>query len=193
MTHATLIDAALAGSRPSLLRDTALALVATLLLTLSAKVQVPLIVPMTLQTLVVVVLGAAFGWRLGAATLVLYLAEGAMGLPVFAGTPERGLGLAYMMGPTGGYLVGFVVAAAFVGLLAARGWTRSIAGALMAMLAGHALIAGLGFAWLAGLIGAEKAFAAGVLPFLLGDVIKSALGAALLPGAWWLVARLRRA
>jgi biotin transport system substrate-specific component len=192
---ATLIDTLFAGKGSrSLLRDAAIALAATGLLTLSAKVQVPFYpVPMTMQLLVVLVIGASLGWRLGAATLALYLAEGAMGLPVFAGTPEKGLGLAYMMGPTGGYLAGFVAAAALSGFLAERGLTRSVPGALATMIAGVLTIHALGFAWLATLIGAEKAYAFGVLPFIGPDLLKASLGAALLPAAWWAVERLRRA
>lgn len=195
MQHsATLIDTVLAGKgRRTILRDAMIALAATGLLTLSAKVQVPFYpVPMTMQTLVVLMIGAAFGWRLGAATLALYLAEGAMGLPVFAGTPAKGIGLAYMFGPTGGYLVGFLAAAMLTGFLAERGLTRSVSGALATMLAGVLTIHALGFAWLATLIGAEKAFSFGVLPFIGADLLKAGLGAALLPAAWALVSRLRR-
>lgn len=188
---ATLIDTVFAGKRsPSLLRDAMIALVATGILTISAKIQVPFYpVPMTMQSLVVLVIGAAFGWRLGAATLALYLAEGAMGLPVFA----RGGGIPYMMGPTGGYLLGFVAAAAVTGYLAERGWTKSVVGALAAMAIGHAVIFLFGFGWLASLIGASKAYLGGVAPFYAATLFKTLLGAALLPAAWWLVERARRA
>ncbi len=173
-----------------LTRNVAIAILGTLLLTLSAKVQVPFWpVPMTMQTLVVLVLGAALGARLGAATMLLYLAEGAVGLPVFAGTPEKGLGLAYMMGPTGGYLAGFVVAAFIVGWLAERGWDRSILRLLVAMTLGHVVILGLGFAWLSGLIGVEKAWLLGVVPFFAATVLKTGLGALALPAAWKVVKR----
>src|SRR5262249_11270176 len=122
------------ADRP-LLRNCVLALIGTLLLTASAKIQVPFWpVPMTMQTFVVLCLGAVLGPRLGATTVLLYLAEGAVGLPVFAGTPEKGLGLAYMAGPTGGYLVGFVAGAAVTGWLAERGWDRSIVRLFAAML-----------------------------------------------------------
>ena len=124
------LAAALLPRRATALAGAALlALAGSLLLTLSAKVQVPFYpVPITMQSLVVLCLGATLGARLGAATVVLYLLEGALGLPVFAGTPERGIGLAYMAGPTGGYLIGFVAAAYLVGLLAERGWDRSHVG-----------------------------------------------------------------
>ena len=171
-------------------RNIALALVGTALLTLSAKLQVPFWpVPMTMQTYVVLCLGAAFGWRLGAATVALYLLEGAIGLPVFAGTPEKGLGVAYMMGPTGGYLAGFVVAAALIGWLAERGADRSLPRMLAAMTVGHLLILACGWAWLAGIIGAEKAWIAGVAPFAVATVVKTLLAAVTLPAAWQVIKR----
>lgn len=192
-TSATLLNRALPLSgAQALLRDALIALAATALLALSAKVQIPFYpVPMTMQALVVLLIGAAFGWRLGAATLALYLMQGAAGLPVFAGTPAKGLGLAYMVGTTGGYLAGFLVAAVVTGYLAEKGHTRTILGALATMTLGMLIIHALGFVWLATFLGASKAFMLGVVPFVLGDVLKIALGAALLPAAWWLVGRLR--
>src|ERR671918_1724759 len=119
ITFADLLWPARGTSRP--LRLLLLAVLGSALLTISAKIEVPFYpVPMTMQTLVVLLLGMAYGARLGAATVLLYLAEGAVGLPVFAGTPERGIGIAYMMGPTGGYLVGFVLSAAITGWLTER-------------------------------------------------------------------------
>lgn len=188
---ATLINEAfgLEGKR-SLARDAAIALAATGLLALSAKIQVPFFpVPMTLQSLVVLVIGAAFGWRLGVATVLAYLAEGAMGLPVFAGA---GAGPGYMMGPTGGYLVGFVLAAGFTGFMAERGYTKSVLGALAVMALGHVLIFVPGYLWLATLFGAQKAYLIGIAPFYAATALKTGLGAALLPAAWWAVARARR-
>jgi len=185
--------AAVLWPQPSLspvLRAVALAVLGSVLLTVSAKVQIPFYpVPMTMQPLVVVLLGAAYGSRLGAATVLLYLAQGAAGLPVFAGTPEKGLGLAYMAGPTGGYLAGFVLAAFLVGRLAERGWDRAPVTAFAAMSAGLAAIYLPGVAWLATLIGADKALAFGLYPFLWGDLLKVALGTALLPAAWALTGR----
>jgi len=166
------------------------ALIGSLLLTLSAKIQVPFYpVPMTMQSFMVLCLGAVLGSRLGAATVALYLLEGALGLPVFANTPERGIGLAYMMGPTGGYLIGFVAAAYVVGLLAERGWDRSHVKLFAAMLLGHGIIFLLGFAWMTHLFGIEKAWTAGVAMFSLATLFKTALGAALIPAAWRLVPR----
>ncbi|MQX37742.1 biotin transporter BioY [Roseospira navarrensis] len=181
------------GALSPALRAVLLAVAGSLLLTLSAKVQIPMWpVPMTMQTFAVLVIGAAYGWKLGGATVALYLAEGAMGLPVFANTPERGIGLAYMMGPTGGYLMGFMASAMVLGWLAERGWDRSIGGTLAGMTLGTALIFGLGFAYLSTLIGAEAAWTAGVMPFLLGAALKIALAAAVLPLAWRLVSRRAR-
>lgn len=171
-------------------RNVLLALAGSLALTLSAKLQIPFWpVPMTLQTFVVLVIGMAFGWRLGALTVALYLAEGALGLPVFAGTPERGIGLAYMAGPTGGYLVGFVAGAALCGFLAERGWDRSVWRTAAAMAAGDVLILALGWAWLSVLIGPAKAYALGVVPFYAATVAKTLLAMAALPLAWKLAGR----
>jgi biotin transport system substrate-specific component len=174
----TLVDRLWPSSERNVPRAAVLAVVGSLLLWLSAKVQVPFYpVPMTLQTAVVFLLGIAYGWRLAAATVLLYLAEGAVGLPVFAGTPEKGIGLPYMLGPTGGYLAGFVAAAAITGWVAerARHWLAIGLG----VLAATATIYLLGAAWLATFVGAEKALALGVASFLLGDAVKLALVTAL--------------
>lgn len=163
-----------AGTDRKLPRAIALGLFGSLLLWASAKIQVPFYpVPMTFQTAVVFLIGIAYGWRLAMATLLLYLAQGAIGLPVFAGTPAKGIGLPYMLGPTGGYLVGYVAAAGIVGWLAERSrhWLATVVG----LLAGTAAIYLLGAAWLASFIGAQKAIDLGVLPFLLGDAVKLAL------------------
>ena len=173
-------------------RNVLLALVGTLALTISAKVQIPFWpVPMTMQTFVVLVIGMAYGTRLGVATMALYLLEGALGLPVFAGTPEKGIGLGYMMGPTGGYLLGFVASAWLCGWLAERGFDRSPVKTLLAMSLGHALIFVCGVAWLAQLIGFEKAFATGVVPFWAATIAKTLLGVATLPLAWKWIGRLK--
>jgi len=161
----------------------------TALLTLSAKVSLPLpYVPMTLQTLVVLMIGAAYGWRLGGATVMAYLAEGVIGLPVFAGPVG---GLAPLVGPTAGYLVGFVAAAIFTGWLSERGWDRSAPLLFVAMGLGHIIILAAGFTWLAfGMkLGAEKAWLVGVAPFVAASVLKNALGAALVPAIRRLIDR----
>lgn len=167
-----------------------LAIGGTLLLTLAAKTKVVLgPVDLYLGNLAVLAIAAAYGMRLGLATFLLYLAEGAMGLPVFQSTPEKGIGIAYMMGTTGGYLAGMILATALVGWAADRGFGRSPFKLFSAMLAGVALILAFGFAWLATLIGAEKAWQFGVAPFVLADVIKAALAASLIPAVWALFAR----
>ena len=163
------------------LRGAILMALGTALLTLSAKVSLPLpYVPMTLQTLVVLMIGAAYGWRLGSATVIAYLAEGAIGLPVFAGPVG---GLAPLVGPTAGYLYGFVLAAFATGWLSQRGWDRSVVWLFVAMGIGHVLILGAGFAWLAfGMkLGADKAWLVGIVPFIAASLVKNALGATLLP------------
>ena len=183
----TLIDRIWPDGRISKgLRSIILAVIGSALLWLSAKIQVPFWpVPMTMQTFVVLTLGMAYGWRLGAATVMLYLVEGAAGLPVFAGTPEKGIGLAYMLGGTGGYLVGFVLAAAVCGYLAERGWDRRVVTTALAMLVGNALIYIPGLLWLGSLFGWDKPIVEwGLTPFILGDVVKLALAAAILPLVW---------
>ena len=170
----------------NILRNVILALAGTALLTLSAKIQVPFYpVPMTMQTFMVLALGMAYGWRLGGATLLLYLAEGAMGLPVFAGTPEKGIGVAYMLGGTGGYLIGFVLAAALCGWLAERGWDRRFMTTALALLIGNIAIYVPGLLWLGGLFGWDKPILEwGLTPFLLGDLTKLLLAAVALPIVW---------
>jgi biotin transport system substrate-specific component len=160
------------------LRAVLLALLGSALLTISAKIEVPFYpVPMTMQTLVVLLLGMAYGARLGTATVLLYLAEGAAGLPVFAGTPERGIGIPYMLGPTGGYLVGFVLSAAITGWLTER--RRDWLALVLAVTAGSIVVFIPGVLWLAHLIGFEQAIAHGLMPFLWATLVKGAIAMAL--------------
>lgn len=179
----------LSGRATALLRSVALMIAGTIALWLSAKIKVGYPVPMTMQTFVVLTIGAAYGARLGAATMLLYLAEGAAGLPVFADTPERGIGIAYMAGPTGGYLVGFVAGAWLTGWLAERGWDRSIPKLFTAMMLGHLVILAMGFAWLASFTGLTAAWALGVAPFAAATFYKTLLGALVLPAGWKLIGR----
>jgi len=199
LTAPTLIDTVWQGTSGSrFLRNAVLAVAGTALIAISAKIQVPFWpVPMTLQTFAILVIAMAYGWRLGSATVLLYLAEGAMGLPVFAG----GGGIAYFAGPTTGYLFGFLIAAALVGALAERGWDRSVVRTLLANTAGTAMIFVPGVLWLAFFLGGAKgldpaaalvaAWTAGALPFLAGAAAKIALAAAVMPFAWRLVGRPR--
>lgn len=166
-----------------LLREIFLVLGGSLFVALCAKIQLPIgPVPMTLQSFAVVVVGAVLGSRRGAAAMVAYLLEGAAGLPVFAGPAA---GMMYLVGPTGGYLLGFVAAAYLVGLLAERGWDKRIPSALAAFAIGQAAILAMGFLWLSFFVGAKSAFATGVAPFLAYDVtLKTVLAAITLPTAW---------
>ena len=182
-------DFKLTQVRPSLvpqLTDSAvsklLALLAGIaLLTISAHIKIPFYpVPLTMQTLVVLCIGMTYGARLGGTTLLGYLAAGFIGLPVFAG----GAGIAYMTGPTGGYLAGFFAAAVVLGALAERGWTRNWATAAAAMLMGNAIIYFLGVGWLTSLIGWDKAVQFGLLPFLYGDALKLIIAALGVPYLW---------
>jgi len=151
----------------------------TLVLAASSHISVPMVpVPITMQTLAVTLVGALYGWRLGGLTILLWLAEGAIGLPVFAGGTG---GFARFLGPTGGYLLAFPLAGMLTGWLVERGWNgQRLLLAFAAMLAGNAVCLLVGASWLATIVGAQKALAVGLAPFVVGAVLKSALGAALL-------------
>ncbi|MBB5221900.1 biotin transport system substrate-specific component [Amaricoccus macauensis] len=166
-------------TRSATLRRLAAIVAGTVLLTIASRIVVPMVpVPITLQTLAVTLIGALYGWRLGAVTVIAWLAQGAAGLPVFqSGTG----GIAPFLGPTAGYLLAFPIVAAFTGWLAQRGWTGQRTGlAFAAMLAGNLLCLAIGGAWLAVMIGAKQAFLHGVAPFIIGGVLKSAVGAGIL-------------
>ena len=191
LSSPTLISQVWPSQQSSLIRNVTLAVIGSLLLAVSSKLQVPFYpVPLTLTTFVVLSIGMAYGSRLGVATILLYLAEGAMGLPVFAGTPEKGIGLAYMMSGTGGYLIGYVLAAAACGWLAERGFDRHVVKTAIAMFVGNALIYIPGLLWLGSLYGWDKPILAwGLTPFVLGDLAKLALATAVLPMAWKLLGK----
>jgi biotin transport system substrate-specific component len=156
-------------------------LAGTLVLALASQIAVPMVpVPITMQTFAVTMIGALYGWRLGALTVLAWLAEAAVGFPVLANGAG---GLAPFAGATAGYLVSFPLIAALTGWLAERGWTgdkviRSFGAHLLANL----LCLAIGGLWLASLLGMEKAWVLGVAPFILGAVLKSALAAAALKG-----------
>jgi biotin transport system substrate-specific component len=178
--------------RPSLGRrvliyELALIVAGSLLLALSAQVAIPLPyspVPVTGQTLAVLLIGVSYGSRRGALCLLAYLSEGIAGLPVLAGGHA---GLAYMLGPTGGYLAGFVVAAFVAGFLAERGWDRRWTTSFLAMFVGNAAIYLLGLAWLSRFVGADRVAELGLVPFIPGDLVKLVLGTLLLPIGWKLL------
>lgn len=162
-------------------------------LAISAKIMVPMLpVPMSMGTFAVLTIGAAYGARLGLVTIIGYMLIGMLGFDVFAKSTADLNGLSYMMGSTGGYLVGFVLATLALGLLAARGWDRSPVKMAAALLIGNALIYVPGVLWLGVLYGFDKPLLAwGLTPFLIGDAVKLALAAMLLPALWKMVGRAR--
>lgn len=183
MTLAGVVWPASAG-QGEWLRRAVLVIGGSAILALSAKIKIPLgAVPFTMQTFVVLVLGMVYGKRLAAAALLLYLGEGAAGLPVFAG----GGGIAYFAGPTAGFLLSFLPAAALLGALAERGWGRTFASTVAAMLIGTAVIFAGGLAWLGYLIGFEKAVTVGFMPFVVSESAKIVLAACAMPVCWRLV------
>lgn len=166
------------------LRDLLLIAGGALLVALFAQIRIPLPftpVPLTGQTFAVLLVGAALGSRRGFASLGLYLLSGLAGLPVFSGGAA---GMTHLFGPTGGYLLGFVVAAYVIGWLAERGLERSLRTSLLPFALGTLIIYVLGAGWLAFYVGPQAAFVKGVLPFLPGDLLKLALAALALPTAW---------
>jgi biotin transport system substrate-specific component len=187
-TALTIVDRLLTPSAgaETLLRDSLLVVGASVLLAISAHIQIPGPLPLTMQTFVVVLVGAALGSHRGTAAVLAYLAQGAAGLSVFA----RGMGgLAYFAGDTAGYLVGFVAAAWCVGRLAERGWDRRFASAVIAFLLGHVIILSIGFIWRTGFFGFEVAAVEGLVQTLPGMVIKTLLAAMALPLAWRIVGK----
>ena len=162
---------------------------ASLLIAIAAQISVPLPftpVPMTLQPLAVILIGVTLGSTRGAAAAILYLLEGLSGMPVFAG---GGAGALWLAGPTAGYLLSYPLAAGLAGFISERGWGGNIVRATAGMLAALGVIYAGGFSWLAISLGAEQAFVAGVAPFIIADIVKVALGAAVLPSAQRLIAR----
>ena len=148
-----------------------IALLGSILLAISSKIKIPFYpVPMTMQTFVVLIIGVAFGWKLGLATISLYLFEGILGLPVFSGTPEKGIGIVYFTGPTMGYLVGFIIAVYFAGRF---NYDNSLFKTFFKLTFATSFIYLFGILWLGNLIGWDKPiFKLGVQPFLLAELFK---------------------
>ncbi len=163
-------------------------------LAIAAKIKVPMWpVPITMGTFAVLSIGAAYGARLGLVTILGYMIVGALGFDVFAGSSAEAYGLTYMMGGTGGYLVGYVMAVAVLGLLARRGWDKSMMWMALAMLVGNILIYLPGLGWLGMLYGWDKPILQwGLTPFLIGDALKLGLAAVLLPALWKMVGDARQ-
>lgn len=173
----------------SLVKKLVLLMAGVAVLAISAQLKVPFYpVPITMQTFVVMFIGFTFGARLGSSTVLVYLASGAIGAPVFAG----GAGLAYVSGPTGGYLFGFFVAAYLIGYFTEQGYGRTFISTLLLALAGTIVFYLFGVAWLTTIIGFEKAIKFGLLPFLYGDVLKLFLLAFSIPATWKLVVKLSK-
>jgi len=175
------------------LKQAALVVLGIVALAILAKVKIPMWpVPVTMGTFGVLAIGAAYGQRLGLITILGYLAIGALGFDVFASSSAETSGLAYMMGGTGGYLVGYALAALAMGVFARRGWDRSVLWMAVAMLIGNAIIYVPGLLWLGQLYGWDKPILQwGLTPFLVGDALKLWLAAMILPAMWKLVGDAR--
>jgi len=190
VTFADVLRPAIAQRRVGLLYDAMLVMGGSALVALLAQVAIPLPfspVPLTGQTFAILLVGMVLGSARGSLSVLLYLAEGAVGLPVFAG---GGAGLVRLAGPAGGYLIGFIFAAFVVGLLAERGWDRNVWRASLAMLVGNALIYAVGLPWLSLFVGAQRVLLLGVYPFVIGDCVKLVAAALALPAGWKLLRRL---
>jgi len=176
-----------------LAKQAALVVLGVALLAIFAKIKVPMWpVPVTMGTFAVLTIGAAYGPRLGMVTILGYMIVGALGFDVFAGSSAEKFGLTYMMGGTGGYLVGYVLATLALGMAARAGWDRSVGKMALAMLIGNALIYVPGLVWLGQLYGWDQPILAwGLTPFLIGDALKLVLAALLVPGLWKMLGNLR--
>lgn len=177
------------------IKQAVLVMLGIALVAVAAQIKVPVPgspVPVNLGTFAVLTIGAAYGPRLGLATIIAYMGIGALGFDVFASSSAEANGLEYMMGGTGGYLVGYVLAVAALGWFARLGWDRSAPKMALAMLIGNALIYVPGLLWLGQLYGWDQPILAwGLTPFVVGDLLKLALAALLLPAAWKLVGKAR--
>jgi biotin transport system substrate-specific component len=177
------------NTQSSVIKSILIIFLGSILLAISSKIKIPFYpVPMTMQTLVVLAIGIGFGWKLGVATISLYLFEGMIGLPVFSGTPEKGIGLVYFTGPTMGYLIGFVVAAFFAGFLKFDNWTQKSDASLEAFLINFikllipvAAIYFLGILWLSKFVGWDKVLLFGLKPFWLAELFKILILSFLIP------------
>jgi biotin transport system substrate-specific component len=178
--HLTIVDTL--WPRTGLLRDIACIGIGALLTAWLTRIEIPLMpVPITGQTLAVLLVGALLGSKRGALSMIVYLGSGLMGAPVFS---NAGWGLHHLSGPTGGYLVGFVSAAFFVGWLSERGWDRKVLTTVFAMILGMVVIYLMGCLWLLHFVGWEAVLRVGVFPFLIGDGLKIAIAAMALPSGW---------
>ena len=175
-------------------KQAAMVVLGIMALAIMAKIKIPMWpVPITMGTFAVLTIGATYGPRLGLTTILGYMIIGALGFDVFAGSSAEAVGITYMMGGTGGYLVGYVLATLALGYAARAGWDRSVVLMALAMLLGNVLIYVPGLAWLAVLYGLDQPILAwGLTPFLLGDALKLGLAALLVPGLWTLIGDARK-
>ena len=184
------------NSQSQLIKSLIIIFLGSIILAISAKVKIPFYpVPMTMQTFVVLFLGLSFGYKIGLATVSLYLLEGIIGLPVFSNSPEKGVGLVYFTGPTMGYLIGFLPAVFLTGYFKFGDWTKKVNGNvefffinLIKLLISVSIIYLLGLLWLSNLIGLEKALIFGLKPFLIAELFKVLILALLIP----LILKLRK-
>ncbi len=170
----------------AIIYDMIIVICGSLVLGISAQIKIFLPfspVPVTGQTFAVLMIAAMLGSKRGTMAVIAYLIEGILGIPVFA----SGIGMAVLLGPTGGFLIGFVVAAYVVGTLAQAGWDRRIFTALSAMLAGEIIIYSFGVCWLSLMTNFKTALITGLYPFIAGDIVKITLGVAVLPAGWKLL------
>ena len=175
------------------LKRLVLVVAGVLAMAVAAKIKIPMWpVPITMGTFAILTVGAAYGPRLGLTTVLAYLAVGALGFDVFAGSSAEKYGLTYMMGGTGGYLVGYAMAAVALGWFARQGWDRSFGKMALALLIGNAIIYVPGLLWLGQLFGWDQPILAwGLWPFLIGDGLKLVLAALAVPAIWKLVGNAR--
>ena len=159
-----------------LLKYIFIALIGSIILAISSKIKIPFYpVPMTMQTLVILIIGVGFGWKLGVVTISLYLFEGMIGLPVFSGTPEKGIGLIYFTGPTMGYLIGFLITVFLAGKF---NYDNNLIKNFLKLTFAISFVYILGLIWLGGLIGWDKPiFKLGAQPFLLAELFKVLIAA----------------
>ncbi|MBF0498817.1 MAG: biotin transporter BioY [Candidatus Riflebacteria bacterium] len=173
-----------------LVRDIALIILGSIIVALSARLEIPFVpVSVTGQTFGVLLVGILLGKERGAASLIMYIAEGCLGLPVFAGGAA---GFAHLMGPTGGYLIGMVAAAWITGAFAEMGWDRRCTTTAAAMLFGNIAIYVFGLPWLAKFTGWKCVMSAGLIPFIPGDLVKLIIAALIIPRGWNLLSKLNQ-
>ncbi|MEE9167714.1 MAG: biotin transporter BioY [Candidatus Neomarinimicrobiota bacterium] len=173
----------------SIVYDVTLVVGGSLFIALLSQIKISLPftpVPITGQTLGVLLTGAMLGRTRGVAAIVVYLCEGLVGLPVFAG---GAFGFTHMLGPTGGYLFGFIPGAFITGLLAEKGWDRKTGTTILAMVLGNLAILSVGLFWLAPFTGIDRLLELGFLPFIPGEIVKIGLAAVLLPSGWKLIGK----